>query len=85
MLLEEIYPVAAYYQDTCRKESRVRVAGLGSRCRNLCGRLKMNFIAKFVRLLHQPSQKGTLGEARPLATGTRRTGRLDVAAKTSEG
>ena len=54
MLLEEIFPVAAYYQDTWREGIQsVRVAGLGSRCRISSVRCETNFIATSLTAGHR--------------------------------
>ncbi len=69
MLLEEIYPVAAYYQDTWQEGIRsVRVAGLGARLPEFVRPLEQEFHCEVRSLLHTAISQGRLSEdARPLA------------------
>jgi type IV pilus assembly protein PilM len=69
MLLEEIYPVAAYYQDTWQEGIQgVRVAGLGARLPEFVGPLQQEFHCEVRSLLHTAISEGRLSdEARPLA------------------
>ncbi|HWY45577.1 MAG TPA: hypothetical protein VNX66_18935 [Candidatus Sulfotelmatobacter sp.] len=69
MLLEEIYPVAAYYQDTWQEGIKgVRVAGLGSRLPEFVRPLEDEFHCDVRSLLHTAVSEGWLSdEARPLA------------------
>jgi hypothetical protein len=69
MLLEEIYPVAAYYQDTWREGIQsVRVAGLGSRLSEFVGPMENEFKCEVRSLLQTAIDEGRLPEAaRPLA------------------
>jgi type IV pilus assembly protein PilM len=69
MLLEEIYPVAAYYQDTWREGIQsVRVAGLGSRLPEFVGPLEDEFKCEVRSLLHTAVSEGRVPEeAQPLA------------------
>src|SRR5258708_25344763 len=53
MLLEEVFPVAAYYQDTWREGIQsVRVAGLGHRLPDFVGPLEDEFKCEVRSLLH---------------------------------
>jgi type IV pilus assembly protein PilM len=69
MLLEEIYPVAAYYQDTWREGIQsVRVAGLGSRLPEFVGPMETEFKCDVRSLLQTAMDDGRVPEAaRPLA------------------
>jgi len=69
MLLEEIYPVAAYYQDTWQEGIQgVRVAGLGARLPEFVRPLQDEFHCEVRSLLHTAISEGSLSdEARPLA------------------
>jgi hypothetical protein len=69
MLLEEIFPVAAYYQDTWQESIRsVRVAGLGSRLSEFVKPLEDEFHCEVRSLLGSAVSEGKINEdARPLA------------------
>jgi type IV pilus assembly protein PilM len=69
MLLDEIYPVAAYYQDTWREGIQtVRVAGLGSRLPDFVPPLEKEFHCEVHSLLHTAISEGRVSaDARPLA------------------
>lgn len=69
MLLEEIYPVAAYYQDTWQEGiQQVNVSGLGSRLPEFVGPLEHEFHCQVRSLLHSAVSDGRLNEeSRPLA------------------
>jgi hypothetical protein len=69
MLLEEIYPVAAYYQDTWREGIQsVRVAGLGSRLSEFVEPLEDEFKCQVRSLLQSAVSEGRVPqEAQPLA------------------
>ena len=69
MLLEEIFPVAAYYQDTWQETIRsVRVAGLGSRLQEFVKPLEDEFHCEVRSLLGSAVLEGLIKEdARPLA------------------
>jgi type IV pilus assembly protein PilM len=69
MLLEEVFPLAAYYQDTWREGIRsVRVAGLGSRLNDFVRPLESEFRCPVRSLLNAAISDGTLRtDARPLA------------------
>jgi type IV pilus assembly protein PilM len=69
MLLEEIYPVAAYYQDTWSEGiGSVRVAGLGLRLPDFVPPLESEFHCKVSSLLHAAVSDGRIPhDARPLA------------------
>jgi type IV pilus assembly protein PilM len=69
MLLEEIFPVAAYYQDTWHETIRsVRVAGLGSRLQEFVKPLEDEFHCEVRSLLGSAVSEGLIKEdARPLA------------------
>ena len=69
MLLEEIFPVAAYYQDTWLESIQaVRVAGLGSRLPEFVRPLEEEFHCQVRSLLHSAVSDGRIKEdARPLA------------------
>lgn len=69
MLLEEIFPVAAYYQDTWKEGIQsVRVAGLGVRLPEFVQPLEDEFRCQVRSLLHSAISDGRIREdARPLA------------------
>jgi type IV pilus assembly protein PilM len=69
MLLEEIYPVAAYYQDTWQEGiQQVRVAGLGGRLPEFVPQLEKEFHCEVHSLLHTAISEGRISsDARPLA------------------
>jgi hypothetical protein len=69
MLLEEVFPVAAYYQDTWQETIKsVRVAGLGSRLPEFVRPLQEEFHCEVSSLLHSAVSEGRVREdARPLA------------------
>jgi type IV pilus assembly protein PilM len=69
LLLEEIYPLAAYYQDTWQEGIQaVRVAGLGNRLPEFVRPLEEEFKCTVRSLLSAAISDGTLrAEARPLA------------------
>jgi type IV pilus assembly protein PilM len=69
MLLEEIYPVAAYYQDTWREGIQsVRVAGLGSRLPEFVRPMEDEFKCEVRSLLHTAVSEGRIPEeAQPMA------------------
>jgi type IV pilus assembly protein PilM len=69
MLLEEIFPVAAYYQDTWLEGIQlVRVAGLGARLPEFVGPLEEEFHCQVSSLLHSAVSEGRIKEdARSLA------------------
>ena len=69
MLLEEIFPVAAYYQDTWQEGIRsVRVAGMGSRLPEFVTPLEEEFHCQVTSLLHSAVAEGRIKEdARSLA------------------
>jgi type IV pilus assembly protein PilM len=69
MLLEEIFPVAAYYQDTWREGIQsVRVAGLGSRLPEFVRPLEDEFHCEVRSLLHTAVSEGRVPEeAQPMA------------------
>lgn len=63
MLLEEIFPVAAYYQDTWREGIQsVRVAGLGHRLPDFEGPLEEEFKCEVRSLLHTAVSEGRVSE-----------------------
>ncbi len=63
MLLEEIFPVAAYYQDTWREGIQsVRVAGLGHRLPDFVGPLEDEFKCEVRSLLHSAVSEGRVPE-----------------------
>lgn len=68
MLLEEIFPVAAYYQDTWGESIQsVCVAGLGSRLPEFVRSLEDEFHCRVHSLLHSAVSEGRIEEdARPL-------------------
>jgi hypothetical protein len=62
MLLEEVYPLAAYYQDTWQEGIQaVRVAGLGNRLPNFVKPLEEEFHCEVRSLLSAASNDGLLG------------------------
>jgi type IV pilus assembly protein PilM len=64
MLLEEIYPVAAYYQDTWREGiQQVRVAGLGPRLNEFLRPLEDEFRCEVRSLLHTALSEGRVPES----------------------
>jgi type IV pilus assembly protein PilM len=69
MLLEEVYPLAAYYQDTWREGIQsVKVAGLGDRLREFVKPLEDEFKCPVRALLNEAVSGGNLAaDARPLA------------------
>jgi type IV pilus assembly protein PilM len=69
MLLEEIFPVAAYYQDTWDEGiSSVRIAGLGPRLSDFAGPLEQEFRCDVRSLLQSAFSEGLIEEdARQLA------------------
>jgi type IV pilus assembly PilM-like protein len=69
MLLEEIFPVAAYYQDTWHETIKsVRVTGLGARLPEFISPLEKEFGCEVRSLLHSAVSDGRVKEdARPLA------------------
>jgi type IV pilus assembly protein PilM len=69
LLLEEIYPLAAYYQDTWQEGIQaVRVAGLGNRLQEFVRPLEDEFKCPIRSLLSAAMADGNLrAEARPLA------------------
>jgi type IV pilus assembly protein PilM len=69
MLLEDIFPVAAYYQDTWQEGIQsVRVAGLGPRLPQFVRPLEEEFHCEVHSLLHSAVSNGRIpADARPLA------------------
>src|SRR5882762_3036897 len=69
MLLDEIYPVAAYYQDTWGEGiASVRLAGLGARLPDFVPPLESEFHCAVSSLLHGAVSSGRIPhDARPLA------------------
>jgi len=69
MLLEEIFPVAAYYQDTWQEGiSAVRIAGLGVRLGEFSAPLEQEFQCRVSSLLTSAQSEGRIKEdARQLA------------------
>ena len=69
MLLEEIFPVAAYYQDTWNEAiSSVRIAGLGTRLGEFSGLMEREFHCEVKSLLNSAHSEGIIkDEARQLA------------------
>lgn len=69
MLLEEVFPVAAYYQDTWQEAIQsVRVAGFGTRLPEFVRALEDEFRCEVRSLLHAAVSDGRIKEdARPLA------------------
>jgi len=68
MLLEEVFPVAAYYQDTWHEGIQsVRIAGLGSRLPDFVRPLEDEFHCEVRSLLHPAASEGKIkDDARPL-------------------
>jgi len=69
MLLEEVFPLAAYYQDTWQEGIQaVRIAGLGARLPEFVRPLEEEFKCEVRSLLSAAQAEGTIGEnARSLA------------------
>ena len=69
MLLQEIFPVAAYYQDTWSESIQaVRLAGLGARLTEFIQPLEEEFHCEVHSLLHDALSEGRVQhDARPLA------------------
>lgn len=69
MLLEEIYPVAAYYQDTWQEGiQKVRVSGLGARLPEFVSPFEKEFNCEVRSLLHTAISEGQIpDDAKPLA------------------
>ena len=69
LLLEEVYPLAAYYQDTWQEGIQaVRVAGVGSRLAEFAKPLEEEFKCEVRSLLNSAVSDGNLkADARPLA------------------
>ena len=69
MLLEEIFPVAAYYQDTWNEGiSSVRIAGLGIRLGEFSGPMEREFHCEVKSLLNSAHSEGIIkDDARQLA------------------
>lgn len=69
MLLEEIFPVAAYYQDTWNEGiSSVRIAGLGIRLGEFSGPIEREFHCEVKSLLNSAHSEGIIkDDARQLA------------------
>lgn len=69
MLLEDIFPVAAYYQDTWQEGIQsVRVAGLGARLPEFVPPLEEEFHCEVRSLVHSAISEGRIAaDARPLA------------------
>ncbi len=69
MLLEEVFPLAAYYQDTWQEGIQaVRIAGLGARLPEFVRPLEEEFKCEVRSLLSAAQAEGTFGEnARSLA------------------
>ena len=69
MLLEEIYPVAAYYQDTWQEGVQaVRVAGLGERLPEFVRPLEDEFHCQVRSLMQTAAANGRFpDDAKPLA------------------
>jgi type IV pilus assembly protein PilM len=64
MLLEEIFPLAAYYQDTWQEGIQaVRVAGLGKRLQEFVGPLEEEFKCDVRSLLNAAVSDGRLNDA----------------------
>jgi type IV pilus assembly protein PilM len=64
MLLEEIFPLAAYYQDTWQEGIQaVRVAGLGKRLQEFVGPLEEEFKCDVRSLLNAAISDGRLNDA----------------------
>jgi type IV pilus assembly protein PilM len=69
MLLEEVFPVAAYYQDTWQEAIQsVRVAGFGARLAEFVRALEDEFHCEVRSLVHAAVSDGRIkDDARPLA------------------
>ncbi len=69
MLLEEIFPVAAYYQDTWNEGiASVRIAGLGIRLGEFAGPMEQEFHCEVKSLLNSAHSEGIIkDDARQLA------------------
>ena len=69
MLLEEVFPVAAYYQDTWQEAIQsVRVAGFGARLAEFVQALEDEFHCEVRSLVHAAVSDGRIkDDARPLA------------------
>ena len=69
LLLEEVYPLAAYYQDTWQEGIQaVRVAGVGTRLAEFARALEGEFKCEVRSLLNAAVSDGSLrADARPLA------------------
>jgi hypothetical protein len=69
MLLEDLFPVAAYYQDTCQETIQsVRIAGLGARLADFIRPLEEEFHCEVRSLLQPAVADGRIkDDARPLA------------------
>jgi type IV pilus assembly protein PilM len=69
MLLEEIFPVAAYYQDTWQEGIQsVRIAGLGARLADFIPPMEDEFHCDVSSLLHTAVSEGRVQhDAKPLA------------------
>src|SRR5215469_3963219 len=69
MLLEEIFPVAAYYQDTWNEGiASVRIAGLGIRLGEFSGLMEQEFHCEVKSLLNSANSEGIIkDEVRQLA------------------
>jgi type IV pilus assembly protein PilM len=64
MLLEEVFPLAAYYQDTWQEGIKaVRVAGLGKRLQEFVGPFEEEFKCDVRSLLNGAISEGRLNEA----------------------
>jgi type IV pilus assembly protein PilM len=68
ILLEEVFPVTAYYQDTWHEAIQsVRIAGLGSRLPDFIRPLEDEFHCEVRSLLHTAASEGRIrDDARPL-------------------
>jgi type IV pilus assembly protein PilM len=63
MLLEEIFPVAAYFQDTCNQGiASVRIAGLSGRLSEFARPLEQEFHCQVQSLLHSAYLEGRIKE-----------------------
>jgi type IV pilus assembly protein PilM len=63
MLLEEIFPVAAYYQDTWQEGiASIRIAGLGARLSEFARPLEQEFHCPVRSLLHSAFSEGRIKE-----------------------
>lgn len=69
MLLEDVFPVAAYYQDTWQEGIQsVRIAGLGARLPEFVPPLEGEFHCEVRSLVHNAMSDGRIpADARPLA------------------